>query len=916
MLASSEELASRRAEVEQAPALRALCDRLWRLVQPLMDRSIFIPPEKARLSVDGGRCPVDGCRLSFDPLSPHKHRCPRCGASYNEEHHYRHWIWPYQLWLSERAIHLALLGQLRGDRTAMERARMVLEGYALQYRDYPNRDNVLGPTRLFFSTYLESIWLIQVTIAASIVGRGGPRGFDEMVAESAALICSFDEGFSNRQVWHDTALIAAGQWLADSALIERGLEGKHGLEALLSAGVGADGMWFEGENYHLFALRGFLLAAELLRGFGVDLYDASRLRNRLLAMYEAPLATVLPDLTLAARGDAPFGVSIRQPRFAELWEIGWLRTRSDRLASVLADLYEAEIPALDDPGFVEIAEQEQNRPATTLDRSLLGWKALLWMDPDPPVARSTDWHAGNCLLPQAGVAVLRPSSTRYASVECGDRVAGHGHPDALHLTLFWDRPLFNDPGTGSYVSRQLHWYRSTLAHNAPGVAGIGQRSHAAWCRAFDHVADRGWVQAVGEGILGPGTRVTRSVITGARYVVDMLEVQADDDVVVDLPIHAHGGLDHAGVEERFISIESTATHGHEHGYDALTDVRELVLPASDHFKLGDADGFRIHFVRRTGEQLLKALGPGPSDAQFAEGALEPFVIRRCAGGGTWVQCYAFDEAIAGVRATAPGTVLVEWRDGRFESMAVEDDGCRITDREGQDVVLRGTREPPASGPQPGSSTPPVRVPCRRLSELPPVREWDRYLPTDTVATLTTAHYRKSERDFGSMGDFWARVAIFSVGDRICYAADVIKQQLHFRRPSDPDPRLDNEAPDIHSDGMQCYLGLGCWEGYVVVPDADGESVHVRGVAGTGADPSRVAGSWAPTPVGYRMLVSIATGQTLTPGSTFSAKLVINEMYPDRERRAGQLVWGGRGGGFVYLRGDREHPATAIQVVMS
>jgi len=40
--------------------------------------------------------------------------------------------------------------------------------------------------------------------------------------------------------------------------------------------------------------------------------------------------------------------------------------------------------------------------------------------------------------------------------------------------------------------------------------------------------------------------------------------------------------------------------------------------------------------------------------------------------------------------------------------------------------------------------------------------------------------------------------------------------------------------------------------------------------------------------------------------TKSVKLgvAVNEMSPDRERRRGQLVMGGRAGGFVYLRGDR------------
>ena len=34
---------------------------------------------------------------------------------------------------------------------------------------------------------------------------------------------------------------------------------------------------------------------------------------------------------------------------------------------------------------------------------------------------------------------------------------------------------------------------------------------------------------------------------------------------------------------------------------------------------------------------------------------------------------------------------------------------------------------------------------------------------------------------------------------------------------------------------------------------------------------------------------------------------MNRMRPGRERRAGQLVWSG-GGGWVYLRGDRQDPA--------
>ena len=39
-------------------------------------------------------------------------------------------------------------------------------------------------------------------------------------------------------------------------------------------------------------------------------------------------------------------------------------------------------------------------------------------------------------------------------------------------------------------------------------------------------------------------------------------------------------------------------------------------------------------------------------------------------------------------------------------------------------------------------------------------------------------------------------------------------------------------------------------------------------------------------------------------NSFKLGVAVNEMTPDRERRRGQLVMGGRAGDFVYLRGDR------------
>src|SRR2546427_9622707 len=126
-----------------------------------------------RSSTDGGVCPDDGAPLVFDPWSPHAHRCARCGRTFTGERHDRNWARYQHLWLAERAAHLAALAALDGNEAAGARAAEILRAYARTYMRYPNRDNVLGPSRLFFSTYLESLWLCSYLAAAVLLRESG-----------------------------------------------------------------------------------------------------------------------------------------------------------------------------------------------------------------------------------------------------------------------------------------------------------------------------------------------------------------------------------------------------------------------------------------------------------------------------------------------------------------------------------------------------------------------------------------------------------------------------------------------------------------------------------------------------------------------------------------------------------------------
>ena len=254
LLLSDEALRSRAsvARSELAP----LADSLAVELATVYERPLFVPNEKALLSREGGRCPRDAAMLEFDPFSPQEHRCPICGEVYTGEFHYRFWIYWYQLWLIERALHGALFAALDvtepsgtfSPHDAATFASRVLTCYADQYSRYPNRDNVLGPTRLFFSTYLESIWLLNLCIALDLLETHDPkftelggRIRDRIIEPSVTLIASYDEGASNRQVWNAATLVAASQMLGRDDQVERALFAPGGIAYHLENGLLADG---------------------------------------------------------------------------------------------------------------------------------------------------------------------------------------------------------------------------------------------------------------------------------------------------------------------------------------------------------------------------------------------------------------------------------------------------------------------------------------------------------------------------------------------------------------------------------------------------------------------------------------------------------------------------------------------------
>ncbi len=893
-----DELERRRETIAQSTDLQALRARLRDRAAPLLERMPVIPASKALLSTDGGVCPDDGSALVFDPWSPDEHRCPRCGRNWRGERHDRHWARFQHLWLAERAAHLAALAATETLPAAAARAREILAAYGTTYFSYPNRDNVLGPARLFFSTYLESIWLLDYLAAAVLLRSAGELDADtaELVSvvadEAANLIGDFDEGFSNRQTWHAAALLAIAVWFEDEELAQRAIEGESGLAAHLLHGFGADGMWYEGENYHLFALQGMLRGLAWARAAGVELMADPELAARVHAALRAPCLTALPDRTFPARKDSRFGMSLAQPMYLEIWEcgLGALAAAEDEDTSELADwlagLYAVPAPPAE-PFDSYLHEAGEPVPASRA-RADLSWHALLEM---PPVftGEPAGWAPASALLGSQGLAVLREGE-RYISLECGPLGGGHGHPDRLHLTLHASGVHWlPDPGTGSYVTPDLFWYRSTLAHNAPRLDGRSQEPGDATCEAFDSGAGWSWVR-------GRFGELTRTVVSGPGYVVDVVELDGATERLLELPWHVAGSVsvtpapawEPADLRDRFVDTpERMSGPG-----------TPVVLRAEQ----GEAR-FALHLASVA--TLLRAIAPG------TPGTVAPvtFYLQRVEDRAAALVAVLDTSASGGVRGVRVngGVIEVETVEGTERHIRAADEW--IVERGAERIRLGGRIATPLrfesltqARPEPVGGTAPFIHASPALDGTLAGFEDAEPLHLDHED-----QYRRSEEPYAGPEDFSATARAVWDEEALYLAVDVTKADPVFRSPGVAPLRLDNEPEDIHSDGVQVYVrdADGNLFGALVVPEAGG-GLRARRIAGTAA--SDVHGAWTATDHGYLVTIALRPADwTPVRGTPIGFDLIVNEMHADRERRAGQLVWSG-GAGWVWLRGDRQDAA--------
>lgn len=887
LLNSSDLQARRRAA---ASALAPLADSLRADMERVLREAPAISGQKAMLTRDGGRCPIDGAPLEFDPYSPHAHRCPTCGIVQTGERHHRWWLMFAQLWRAERAVHGAVLHALGDEPRLAAFARATLDEYADRYARYPLDDNVLGPSRPFFSTYLESIWLLQLCIAADTLdatnaGGAATASFrDRVAAPSAALIRSYDEGESNRQLWNNAAMLAAARALENTPLAEHAIHSPSGLIAQLGTGLLSDGSWYEGENYHLFSHRALWYGVVMAEA--ADHEIPATLRARFQAGFSAPFLTAFPDLGFPARRDSQYDASLRQWRTAESCELGLARADDARLTGALAALYAADIPRRDTGRWRSAAESERNEPASALSRADLGWRSLLFArEVLPALDRAS---VPSALLEGQGIAVFRrEGGNGYAALDFGDHGGGHGHPDRLNLLLAHGaRRILDDMGTGSYVDPSLHWYRSTLAHNAPLVNGHSQPPASGALLAYDERHDLGWVCAAAQLSVHPPVTAQRALTVMARIVIDELRWSSDVAARVELPIHARARAEGATWND----VRLDGGDGLEDGFSFARDARRASIEADAVVRLVDQEsGATIAWITSSERaDWFTAVAPGPPGA----GDQRFFLVCTHSAAGRIRSVWDPASTVRDV-SLDDTRLLITHADGRTTDYAWRNDGAYVgiaRPTAGRElIVLSGFR---AAG----------TIPRVALTTSPTQRSEPRTLPY--ARELGESDYRMSEHSWADAGEPRAHVVVDARDTELDVRVDVRKSPLHFRAPDASDPELDNEHPDIHSDGVQLHLWSEGWRepaAWLAIPELGCARTRLRQTAGA-SDAPRVSVHSSEIVGGYEIRFTIPRSSL---SSIIALDVLVNDMSPGRERRRGQLVLSGARGDRVYLRGDRQ-----------
>jgi len=248
LLANRDDVNLAKERIEKYPWYARLYEKKKTGVDKFLERPIYISPLKQAYEYPNYDCVKHNVQLKFEEHSPFEHRCPVDGEVFKGEKYDAAWAGWYHGTLSRKLVEMGTIYQISGDERYAVAVRDVLTRFAETYSQYPNRNNILGPARIFFGTLGESVFGAHVALGYDLVyeslcfsDRDHVKIRDQFLLPLANLSTQFDETVSNRQTWYNNAVASIGFATNTPELLDWAFNGKRGFLYQLASGLPKSG---------------------------------------------------------------------------------------------------------------------------------------------------------------------------------------------------------------------------------------------------------------------------------------------------------------------------------------------------------------------------------------------------------------------------------------------------------------------------------------------------------------------------------------------------------------------------------------------------------------------------------------------------------------------------------------------------
>lgn len=543
-----------------------------------------------------------------------------------------------------------ILYQVTGDRKYAEFIRSLLLKYAALYPElgaHPLSHNQ-KPGKLFHQMLNEAVWLVNVSQAYDCVYDYLSKSDRNLIEKN--IFKPMVEWFTEHNQHEFDRIHNHGTWAAasvgmigyvmknrhyiDMALYGTKKDGEFGFLKQLDLLISPDGYYMEGPYYARYALRPFLLFAEVIERNQPEL-KIYEYRNQIIkrSFYSA-IYSSFPNGVLPPVNDASRTMNIKAPGLVMGAGFIYDQYGSNRDLLSLARFQEEVV--LNASGL-KLARDVDRTP----DIPDFTWKSVEFSD-------GFDGKRG-------GLGILRSGAGQDQTMllmKYGVHGLGHGHFDKLHFIYFDQfREVIPDYGFvrfiniepkfgGRYLPENNSYGKQTIAHNTVVVDETTQNNYdrdraeeVSGLRHFFNVEDKNrqvMSAQANDHYKGVEMQRTMFLINDERIdhpvVVDLYRVTSDTEHLYDYPIHYTGHLISTNVAYE-ASVNNRLPLGNDNGYEHIW--KEATAWHDDDLHMTWLDGDRYYSILSSGsensEVIFGRIGANDPDFNLRP---EPMVILR------------------------------------------------------------------------------------------------------------------------------------------------------------------------------------------------------------------------------------------------------------------------------------------------